>query len=149
MSVKKKLYISCVDSLDQRFKTITKAIFSVETALHSELKSTAGDKHQTGRAMLQLEREKLGQQLAQVQQQKEILDKINPETVAKKAILGSIVATTNGNYFIAISAGRIDVEGEIFYAISASTPIAKVLLSKEKADKIQFRNSTFVITKIE
>ncbi len=39
-------------------------------ALFSETKSSAGDKHETGRAMLQLEMEKTSQQLAVINQMK-------------------------------------------------------------------------------
>ncbi|MDO6425302.1 hypothetical protein, partial [Saccharophagus degradans] len=71
--------------------------------LNSETKSSAGDKHETGRAMLQLEMEKLGQQYQTVLTQKNVLQKIDV-SVKKKAQVGSLVGTTSGlNYFLATS----------------------------------------------
>ena len=44
--------------IESRLKTIEKAIFELQQSLDSETKSSAGDKHETGRAMLQIELEK-------------------------------------------------------------------------------------------
>ena len=38
----------------------------IKEALFEEIKSSVGDKHETGRAMLQLEREKVGNQFYEV-----------------------------------------------------------------------------------
>lgn len=148
LDIKKQLYKKCISFVDDRLQTIKNAIDEVQESLTTETKSSAGDKHETGRAMLQLEREKLGQQLASIQTLEQTLQKINTEIISKKANLGSLIYTSKHNYFIAISAGEISFKNQIFYAISFSTPIAKVLLSKEVGDKIQFGNSTFAITKI-
>lgn len=148
LDIKKQLYKKCICFVEERLKIIKKAIDEVQESLTTETKSSAGDKHETGRAMLQLEREKLGQQLASIQTLEQTLKNIRLEIVSKKVNLGSIVYTSKHNYFISISAGELSFNNQIFYAISFSTPIAKVLLSKETGDKIQFGNSTFTITKI-
>ncbi len=130
-------------------QAIQNTIKDIQKSLLSETKSTAGDKHETGRAMLQLEREKTGNQLAEIQKVKEVLSKIDVDKTIKTIGLGSLVYTSNLNYFIAISAGELDYNGGKFYAISPSTPIAKLLLSKTVGDTIKFRSTTFAITKIE
>lgn len=146
--IKKELYHQCSDFIEHRLCAIKNTITDIQESLDSETKSSAGDKHETGRAMLQLEREKLGQQLAEIQKLKQELLKVNIETVSKKIFLGSLVYTSKHNYFIAISAGELTYKSEKFYAISFSTPIAKELLTKEVGDIIEFGNSTFAITKI-
>lgn len=149
MKIKKQLYNTCQDLLNNRLEVIQKMISDIQNSLQSETKSSAGDKHETGRAMLQLEREKAGNQLAEIQKQQEILQKINLEAVPQKVALGSIVYTSQLNYFIAISVGEINIENKKFYAISPSTPISQLLLSKTVGERIKFRSSTFIITKIE
>jgi transcription elongation GreA/GreB family factor len=149
MSVKQQLYNKCEGFLNNRLEVIQNTISDIQNSLQSETKSSAGDKHETGRAMLQLEREKAGHQLAEIQKLNEALHKINPESEHYSVALGSVVYSTQSNYFIAISAGEIEIEGDKFYAISPSTPMAKLLFSKEVGDQIQFRSSTFVISKIE
>nr|WP_233164213.1 GreA/GreB family elongation factor [Snuella sedimenti] len=128
-----------------RLDTIRKTIQELEESLESETKSTAGDKHETGRAMVQLEREKLGQQLAEIQKNNQVLAKIDVSKSSEAIGLGSIVFTSSGNYFIAISTGELVVDNQKFYAISMSAPIAKVLLGKRVGDEIHFRMQTFRI----
>jgi transcription elongation GreA/GreB family factor len=98
--------------------------------------------------MLQLEREKAGNQLAEIQKIKEALFKINIETNSDKIGLGSVIYTSKANYFIAISAGELQFENELFYAISSSTPIAKLLLGKTIGNQINFRDQNFKIIKV-
>jgi len=148
MSVKLELYDFCLEFVDNRFQTIQNTIKEIQESLLSETKSSAGDKHETGRAMLQLEREKSGNQLAEIQKLKAILNKVNSEAKHQKIALGSLVYTTQSNYFIAISAGEIVLDSKRFYAISQATPIAKLLISKTVGDEVLFRNTTIRITQI-
>ena len=149
MSLKVKLYSKCQDFLNERLEVIQNTIADIQNSLQSETKSSAGDKHETGRAMLQLEREKAGQQLAELQKLNETLEKIEVEASHDNVALGSLVLTSQLNYFIAISAGKIEMDNSCFYAISVATPIAKVLLSKEVGAVIEFRNTKFTIIEIQ
>ncbi|WP_179344570.1 3-oxoacyl-ACP synthase [Winogradskyella ursingii] len=148
MTTKQHLKTKCQAFLSQRLVIIQKAINDIQNSLQSETKSSAGDKHETGRAMLQLEREKAGQQLAEIETQQQILNKIKPESKHQKITLGSIVKTTNVNYFIAISAGEITLEDSKYFAISSATPIARLLISKETGETIKFRETQFTILEI-
>ncbi|KJD34020.1 3-oxoacyl-ACP synthase [Tamlana nanhaiensis] len=147
-SIKTQLLQLCNQSLETRLQSVLAVIEDIKQSLQSETKSSAGDKHETGRAMLQLEREKAGHQLAEIEKTKQILSKINTESTSKNIGLGSVVFTTASNYFISISAGELKVENETFYAISASTPIGQLLLGKLVGDKVTFRNLSFEITEI-
>ena len=148
MTLKEALYKQCVTGIENKLETIKKAIEEIQEGLQSETKSSAGDKHETGRAMLQLEREKIGNQLAEIQKTKQALEKIDITKTDEIVNLGSVIYTTKANYFIAISAGELKVNNELFYAISPATPIGILLLSKSVGDKIAFRDLTFNITKI-
>lgn len=148
-NLKQDLYKQCQTFVDARLKAIQKTIEEIQISLTSETKSSAGDKHETGRAMLQLEREKAGQQLAEIQKLNQLLSKIDVSKTSSVIGLGSVVFTTQANYFIAISAGEIKVQNQSFYAISANTPIAKLLLGKQVEDQIEFRDQVFKITKVE
>ncbi|MGB6268777.1 MAG: 3-oxoacyl-ACP synthase, partial [Olleya sp.] len=107
MNIKQQLYNQCQQFLDNRLQAIQKTISEIQESLTSETKSSAGDKHETGRAMLQLEREKAGQQLAEIQKTSQILSKIDVSKTSKNIVLGSVVFTTNANYYFAISAGEV------------------------------------------
>ena len=143
MTIKEQLYNLCLVFVEQRLITVNKTILDIQNSLQSETKSSAGDKHETGRAMLQLEREKAGHQLAEIEKQKQILHKVNVESKHQKVALGSVIKTTQANYFIGVSAGEIVIDKTTYYAISAATPIAQLLLSKGVGDAIVFRGNGF------
>jgi len=148
MDIKKNLYLKCQAFVDLKLQTVLKTINEIQNSLKSETKSSAGDKHETGRAMLQLEREKSGEQLAEIQKTKDILGRIDLEKKSNIVCLGSIVHTSLSNYFIAISAGELEVNTGSFYAISPKTPIGQLLLSKSVGDVVVFRDEKIIIKKI-
>ncbi len=146
--LKQLLFEKCSDYIEARFSTIQSSIEEIQESLSSETKSSAGDKHETGRAMLQLEREKAGQQLAEIENVKNALAQINIEKVSETIILGSLVYTSQYNYFIAISAGLLTIGTETFYAISPQTPIGQLLLGKRVGDRVDFRKQIIVVENV-
>ncbi len=148
MNIKKELYNQCVLFVNKKLQTIENTIKSNQQALQSETKSSAGDKHETGRAMLQLEMEKAGQQLKVVSEMKQQLDKLKIDVLNKVVGLGSIVYTNQFNYFIAISVGKLAVENQTYYAISSNSPIGQLFLGKNQGDVITFRNQQIEIKKL-
>ena len=146
LKIKKKLMEACFLFVEERMNTVTHSIESNKKALFSETKSSAGDKHETGRAMLQLEMEKAGQQLSSIDQMKEIMKKVTVESTSGVVCLGSLVITDKGNYYLAISMGKIDIESIDYYAVSTNSPIGSQLLGKGEGDSISFNNA--IILKI-
>jgi len=57
--VKEELYKLCVNHINDTINTNNKCLKQLSDAIASESKSTAGDKHETGRAMINLEQENL------------------------------------------------------------------------------------------
>ncbi|WP_445734406.1 3-oxoacyl-ACP synthase [Mariniflexile sp.] len=145
---KQQLYSACSKFIENRHETILNTIKEIQESLTSETKSSAGDKHETGRAMLQLEREKAGNQLAEIQKVKETFSKIDITKQLKTVGLGSLVFTTQAHYFIAISAGEFSINKQTFYAISPYTPIGSLLLGKHVGDAVIFRDIKITITAI-
>lgn len=148
MTLKESLFKSCLNFIDERLHTIQKLLDEHQEALLSETKSSAGDKHETGRAMLQLQREKSGNQLVENLKTKAALLHINPQKSSNVVCLGSIVITDQANYFIAISVGALLHEKKDYFAISPHTPIGQLLLSKKSGDMIKFRDQEFKIIEV-
>ncbi|MRI01238.1 3-oxoacyl-ACP synthase [Kriegella sp. EG-1] len=138
----------CQSFVKQRLSRIQNNITSIQEALTSETKSSAGDKHETGRAMLQLEREKLGQQLAEAEKMKHTLAKVDISKSTEFVQLGSLVITSKANYFLAISAGEFKNEEVSAFCISIQTPIGQLLLGKAKDDVILFNGTEIIIAEI-
>jgi len=138
MTVKEQLYQACEEFLKGRLNMVIERIANIQESLQSETKSSAGDKHETGRAMLQLEREKAGNQLIDIQKQQELFSRVVIDTSSDVARLGSLVTTDKGAYFLAISVGAITIDEKTYYAISPSSPIGSVLLGKKMGEKFSF-----------
>jgi len=149
MNHKEELLNQCEVYVNKRLQTVEETISSSQKALQSETKSSAGDKHETGRAMLQLEMEKAGQQLAGISLMKEILAKVDLSNVSKNIHLGSLIFTEKANYFLAISVGKLVVADKQYFAISVSSPIGKLLLGKQESDVIFFNGNQIKIIKVQ
>jgi len=148
LEIKQNLFNLCLESIDSRFQTIQNTISEIQESLTSETKSSAGDKHETGRAMLQLEREKAGNQLAEINKTKVALSKIDISNTSQTVGLGSVIYTNQANYYIAISAGELTYNNQKFYAISPNTPIGLLLIGKTVNDAITFRAQNFKIESV-
>ncbi|CAM1344021.1 3-oxoacyl-ACP synthase [Tenacibaculum amylolyticum] len=148
MSIKEQLLNECRLYVEKREETIQTIIASNKKALLSETKSSAGDKHETGRAMLQLEMEKASQQISVVQQMKEVLFRINTSNTSEVVRLGSVVYTNKGIYFLAVSIGKVTIEAKDYFVISGSSPIGKLLLGKRENEAITFNNTKITIEEL-
>ncbi len=146
--IKKKLLDQCQSYVHRRKERIQQSIHNIQESLTSETKSTAGDKHETGRAMLQLEREKSGKQLAEVQKLEHILRRIDISTVSDHAHLGSLVTTSNGAYFLSVSAGEIIINSSSYFAITVNSPIGKLLMGKTVGGTFNFNGKKIEIQNI-
>nr|WP_297786384.1 3-oxoacyl-ACP synthase [uncultured Allomuricauda sp.] len=146
--MKQALLEFCWAYVNDRTARLKKQSDELQESLGSETKSSAGDKHETGRAMVQLEQEKLGQQLQELDATRSILNKISAEKPSDKIRLGSLVKTSMADYYIAISAGAFKKEGDMVYCISANAPIARLLLGKEKGGYFVFNGKEHSILEV-
>lgn len=142
------LHQKCLEIVENNISTIKLALHEAQEAANNETKSSAGDKHETGRAMAQLETEKLSAQLNDALNQKQLIAKINSNLQSKQITIGSLVYTTNGIFYIVISLGKIDINNETIYAISPQSPIGKLLLTKKEKDSFSLNGKMYVIEKI-
>tara|TARA_R110000868_G_scaffold68753_1_gene203313 strand:- start:128 stop:583 length:456 start_codon:yes stop_codon:yes gene_type:complete len=147
-SIKRQLFDFCKDFADKRVSRIRKEMADFKESLDDETKSSAGDKYETGRAMLQLELEKSGVQLAEAEKMNKVLDLVNIKTQANFVGLGNLVKTTKANYFLAISAGEFKGVGISVYCISSETPIGKLLFTKQVNDVVSFNDNEIKILEI-
>lgn len=139
---------SCKKQVEEKYETVTQIMVSNKKALESETKSSAGDKHETGRAMLQLEMEKASQQFSSISFMQQVLQKINIQNKNEIGKLGSLIFTNQGNYFLAISIGIIAIDNKDYFVISPSSPIGELLLGKKKEDQFSFNRKDYRIEDI-
>ena len=106
--IKEHLLLSCEQQIMQKYIIVQDKIKGIVASLDDATKSSAGDKHETARAMLQLDREQAGERLVEIEKTLEVLHKINLTKTAAHAHLGSLVTTNKGNCFFKYFIGCFD-----------------------------------------
>ena len=116
-----------------------------------EGKSSAGDKHETGAAMIHLEMEQLGKQLEELKKQVEEVVRLSPENVniLGRVAMGSLVETNAGLYYMITGYGRLGVQDKDVLVIGAASPMGKVLMGKVSGERFEWGKVMGVIGSIE
>ena len=148
VTVKEQLHHFCIAWLGQRAAQINNIIADARQAVAAETKSSAGDKYETTRELMQQEIDLNLARLAELDKTRSIMNHINPTQTSHIILPGSVVYTSNGNFFISISAGQINIEGVSFYAVSAASPIGAKLLGKTAGHSFELNGKAFVITDV-
>ena len=105
-------------------------------------KSSAGDKFETSRSTMQIEYDKLNNQLIQKNNQLKKIELLDTKNKYKSVNYGSLVITNTNNYLISIGLGQYIIDDHSVFAISLSSPIGRILLDKKKGDSFIFNNNT-------
>ena len=146
--MKDQLYQLCLAFIEKRIATATEALQQAQEASNDDTKSSAGDKFETGREMAQQDINRNKQLLADAQQQKSVLLTLADVAETVKARSGNLVITNNGNFYISISAGQLQLAGQTYFAISAASPIGKMLIGKAIGEQFDFNGKTYLIKEI-
>jgi len=143
--LKQTLYKTLLHQLDLK---IVETKLSLRSAIESRdnyTKSSAGDKHETARAMVQIEIDKSEDQLKKtIDLQSELLS-LNLEKEHKKIDKGCLVVTNSETFFISIGLGKILFNESIYYAISLVSPIGALLKDKVVGDKVHFNGKEILV----
>ena len=111
----------------------------------SDTKSSAGDKFETGREMMQREMDKISASIDQSKNQLNFLSKINLNRPYSTVDLGCLIITDQGIYYISIGLGKVEINAEIIYAISLDSPIGQLFKGKRVGDILEFRGKILKI----
>ncbi len=147
-TLKEQLYLLCGDYIRNREAEIKKTIAEAQEAAANETKSSAGDKYETGREVMQQEIDLNLVRLNELNKLKAALEHIVPAQTGAIAVPGSVVYTSNGNFYISISAGQLKADGASFYAISAASPIGSKLTGQKAGYSFELNGKQFVIEKV-
>jgi hypothetical protein len=143
MSVKERLLKHCLAVAKKKVQLLEAEIDSAQQSTASEGKSTAGDKHETGRAMMHLELEKLQRQLAEAQVLVSDLERIDPAVGHSKAGLGALITTDKGIFVLATGLGKVEFEGTVYLVVSVKAPISIQFLGKRVGDEVRMNGLVY------
>ena len=134
LHTKQQLFALCKAFVEDSIATLQQAMDESQQAANADEKGSAGDKHETGRAMMHLEKEKNAKQLSERLKLREVISMLNPDEEVNSGQLGSLIKTDSATYYLAIPMGKVELDGEEYLVVSPVSPIGQVLLSKKKGD---------------
>ncbi|MEZ4756386.1 MAG: 3-oxoacyl-ACP synthase [Flavobacteriales bacterium] len=122
--------------LAQRAAALDAELSATLEARNSDTKSSAGDKHEVGRAMVQQELDQLEGRSASIRSMQQELARVPMDRVHEQVGFGSLVVTDRGTFFIAIGTGAVDTMDGTCFAISLASPIGQMLRGKRIGDTV-------------
>ncbi|HNP19641.1 MAG TPA: 3-oxoacyl-ACP synthase [Fulvivirga sp.] len=147
--MKRKILTSCLQQVSDKLKSLKSAIADLQESAGEDSKSSVGDKYETSRAMIHLEQENLMTQYNEMIKVHGLLSQIRSDTVLDVGMVGALIETNNGNFYISVGLGKIDLDGYSVFAIAPNSPIGSAFLGKKVGEKIELNGRDYTITKIQ
>ena len=119
---------------------------SLQEALASEAKSTAGDKHETGRAMIHQEMRQVNETLQRSQSALRELTRMKKSSESPARVVSGVLVETTGPWVLmGLPLGKLDLEGTVVLGVSSEAPLAKAWFGSKPGDEVHMGPSTFLI----
>lgn len=146
--IKSSLYQLCLNFIEERIETAEFALKQAREASNDDTKSSAGDKYETSREMMQQDIDRNKRLLIDAEENQRVLHSLKDTPISNSARNGSIVYTNQGNFYLSISAGQLHLDKDIYFAISAVSPIGKLLLGKRNGESFDFNGKKYTIKEV-
>lgn len=148
MHFRQKVYNSYLEMLQLKINVLQQALEELKEGLQSETKSTAGDKYETGRAMVHMEQENLNLQLNTLHAQKAALEHLDANHYTGRIMTGSLVRTSKGYLFPGVALGKLIVDGVPVFALSPTAPLGLQLMGLAVGDEARIHKEVYIIEEI-
>ena len=149
MHIKQQIHAHYIDTINSKILMLQQTLADLKESGCNETKSTAGDKHETALAMLQIEQANTRAQLHDAQEQQAALVTINIDVFTKKVLPGSYVKTNKGNFYISVALGKLIIDGETVTAISPQSPLGAKLMGCCVHDTVTINTHTYLVKSVE
>ncbi len=148
VKLKDSLLKKCLQGINERIEAIKSSMLDAQDAANDETKSSAGDKYETTRSMMQLDNEMFQKQMNEALKTKSELLKVSSEVNIEKIKVGCLVLTTQATYFLIVGLGKIDMDNRSYFVVSPHAPVGLQLMDKKVGDEIVIAGKTAKILQI-
>jgi transcription elongation GreA/GreB family factor len=142
------LYL-CQNIVLEKLRNLKQSMTDLQESANQDTKSSVGDKYETGRAMVQLEQENLMRQHLEFQKINDVLIKINPDVLNDTILIGSLIETNHGHFYLSVGLGKIDIDSTSIFAIAPNSPIGSALLGKKTGDQLNLNGREYKILSVK
>ena len=134
--------------ISDTLKQLEADMVALQESRQADTKSSAGDKHETSRAMVDRELEQLIQQREKALRNQSELQQLT-EAPYEVAARGAAVETERNIYFISISFGKLPMDGaKPVYALSPVSPAAQAMLGKRAGELFEINGTRQTMLKV-
>ncbi len=148
MSFKNSILTACKQVIHYKITQLNDAVNELSESANAEIKSSAGDKHETGRAMVHLEQEKLGKQLHEWENQNNLISRIDVSKQNDSVGLGSLIETNRGFFFVSSNLGKLIIDEREIICISLQSPLGEQFSKFKEGEKFEFNKVEYRILKL-
>ena len=146
--IKKVEVLSAIQALLQnQIDDYLNELESVNEEIGKETKSSAGDKFETSREMMNQEISRLEERIAYSNKQLNTLKQLTRKK-SEQVENGSLVYTNQGAFFFGLAFGKLSIEATTIMGLSLNSPIGKAISGKKVNDSFTFVNRDYSIQKI-
>lgn len=145
---KEQVKNKCLGIINEKITCLQNILVDLQYSAANETKSTAGDKHETALAMLQIEQENTGRQLQVLLGQRLQLTQLDLSKSATNISKGSLVYTSKGIVFIAVGLGKLQMDQNVLLVISHASPLGALLMGKKIDESVTCNGVEYHINQI-
>ena len=149
MTLKQKILAHYLSAVNDKLERLQKVLADLKESGTNETKSTAGDKHETALAMLQIEQANVRTQLQDVLAKKSALEKIDTTLSTKIIVNGSLINTNKCYLWISAALGKAVIENKQVIALSPQSPLGQKLMGLQPGARVMMNQVEYIIESIE
>lgn len=139
----------CLKLLQKKVTQLQAALKDLTDIAANETKSSAGDKHETALAMIQIEQEKTSRQLQATLQQIALTQAIDSSKTHIVSGPGSLVNTDKAVFYICIPLGRLFIQAaKPVFVVSPQSPIGLALNGLKNGETCSVNGVDYVILSV-
>lgn len=138
----------CKALVQSQLDTIQSSLDQLMEAKNNETKSSAGDKYETGMAMIQNQEELYKRQQLEVRNRMNELKTISRDQSSTTIEKGSLVELTMGWFYISVALGKLSIGNQDVFALSLQSPLGIQFKGKSASDTILLNGKEIVIKSV-
>jgi len=144
-----EVFVVIHKKLESDLSEIEQSLEALISDLSNETKSSAGDKYETAREMIQQERQQLEAAKQLKRQQLNQMKRLSENNTSKIAEAGSLIVTTNGIFLLGVPIGKIELTTKSFlFALGLQSPLSQQLLGKSIGNEVQMNGISYLILEL-
>lgn len=146
MTIKQRVLDACFEQQKKVMQNLK--VVMEEVADSAEEYGLPKDLYDSYRNQMMSKRDMFAQQLQKIQEQVDILRRVDMTRTYNSARFGAIVVTETQRIFIAAGLGKVNADGVEYFVISALVPFYGAIDGKKAGDTFDFRGKKEKIVEV-